>query len=77
MEIKTTEVPLYWPSASAEDFVREVPTSTGRFGPLLDAQSDAQRPAIERAIIDGVAKFATDDGVRIPSAFILASGQKP
>jgi hypothetical protein len=44
---------------------------------LLDAQSDAQRPVIEAAIIEGVAKYATPDGLSIPSAFVLASGRKP
>jgi SAM-dependent methyltransferase len=76
-DIRSIEVPLHWPSASPEDFVREIPTSTGRFGPLLDAQSDAQRPAIEAAIIEGVAKYAASDGLSIPSAFVLASGRKP
>ena len=71
------EVPLIWSSTSPEEFVKEIPTSTARLGPLLIAQSDAQRATIEQAMRDGAAKYASDDGIRIPTAVVLASGQKP
>lgn len=75
--VTTQEVPLIWPSTSPEEFVREIPNSTGRLGPLLSAQSADQRAAIEQAIRDSAANYAGDEGLRIPSAFVLASGQKP
>jgi ubiquinone/menaquinone biosynthesis C-methylase UbiE len=75
--VTTQEVPLVWQSASPEQFVEEIPNSTGRLGPMLSAQSDEQRAAIEQAIKQHATNYASDDGIRIPSAFVLAAGQKP
>ena len=75
--VATQEVPLIWPSTSPDDFVREIPTSTARLGPLLNAQRADHRTAIEQAMREGAAKYASDEGIRIPTAVVLASGQKP
>jgi SAM-dependent methyltransferase len=72
-----TECPLIWPAASPEEFLREIPKSAGRLGPLLALQAEDQRLAIETAILRAAQAFQTQDGVRIPSAVIIASGRKP
>jgi len=72
-----TECPLIWPAASPEEFLREIPKSAGRLGPLLALQAEDQRLAIETAILRAAQAFQTQDGVRIPSAVLIASGRKP
>lgn len=76
-ETKVIEVPVFWPSASPESFVRELPSSTARIGPMLTMQGDEQRRRIEQAMIEGAKEYATADGIRIPSAVLVASGRKP
>ncbi len=76
-DLTVTEAPLVWPCATPEELVEELPTSTARLGPLLRAQSGADRRRIEEAITSGAREFATAEGVRIPSAVVVASGRKP
>lgn len=73
-QIAVTEAPLTWPCATPEALVEELPTSTARLGPLLAAQTEENRRKIEKAITDGAKAFATEEGVRIPSAVVVASG---
>jgi SAM-dependent methyltransferase len=77
VETAVTECPLVWPCATPEEFVREIPTSTARLGPLLALQADDRRREIERAIVQGARAYETQDGVRIPSAVLLAAGRRP
>jgi SAM-dependent methyltransferase len=77
IETVVTECPLMWPSASPEEFLREIPKSAGRLGPLLALQAEDQRHAIEQAMFRGAQAYQTQEGVRIPSAVLVASGQKP
>lgn len=76
-EIATSDVPLYWPCATAEELVEELPSSTARLGPMLAAQTEEQRKRIEQAICEGAKKYEIEGGIRIPSSVILASGRKP
>jgi SAM-dependent methyltransferase len=76
-ETVVTEVPLFWPYAAPEELVQELPSSTARLGPMLAAQTDEQRRKIEQAITEGAKAYATEDGIKIPSAVILASGCRP
>lgn len=75
--ISVTEVPMVWPFAKPDDVVPAVLASTARVGPLLERQVPEQRRNIESAITEGARKYATDRGVEIPSAVVLAVGQKP
>jgi len=77
VEIEVTEHQLVWPFASPEEVVRIVPTATARLGSLLALQTDDRRRAIERAIVLGAAAHRTQEGVRIPSVVVLATGRKP
>ena len=72
-----TECPLIWPAASPEEFLQEIPKSAGRLGPLLALQAEDQRRAIEMAILRAARAYQTEEGVRIPSGVLIASGQKP
>ena len=75
--VSVTEVPMVWRFATPEDVVPGVLASTGRVGPILSRQTAEQRRAIESAITEGAGKYATARGVEIPTAVLLAVGQKP
>jgi ubiquinone/menaquinone biosynthesis C-methylase UbiE len=77
VEVTVSECHLVWPSATPEEFVREILTSTGRLGPLLAKQADDRRYEIERAIVDGARAYLTPEGVRIPSTVLVAAGRRP
>lgn len=76
-KVSTSEAPLVWPFATPTEFVQELSTSTARLGPLLAAQSDLARGKIEQEIMDGAKAYLTEDGGKIPSALIVATGLKP
>ena len=76
-EVAVAECPLIWPCSTPEEFVREIPTSFGRLGPMLAKQLDDRRREIERAIVEGARAYQTPGGVRIPSAVLVASGRRP
>jgi len=75
-ETAVIKAPLVWPCATPEELAQELPNSTGRFGPLLAAQTREARRKIEQAITDGAKAFATEGGVKIPSSVLVASGLK-
>jgi SAM-dependent methyltransferase len=75
--VSVTEVPMVWPFAKAEDVVPAVVASTARVGPMLAMQAPEQRRHIESAIEEGAKKYATARGVEIPTAVLVAVGQKP
>jgi SAM-dependent methyltransferase len=75
--LSVTEVRMVWPFAAPEDVVPAVIASTARIGPILAMQTPQQRQTIESAIAEGAKKYLTLGGVEIPSAVVLALGQKP
>jgi SAM-dependent methyltransferase len=76
-EIAIAEHPLVWPASSAEEFLQQIPRSTGRLGPLLSMQGESERREIETTIITAARTYQTPDGIWIPSAVLVASGRKP
>lgn len=72
-----TELPLVWHFATPEDVAPGVVASTARLGPMLAMQTEAQRHRIEQAIVEGAKQYATDRGIEIPAAVVLAIGRKP
>jgi hypothetical protein len=68
---------MSWHFSTPEAVVPAVVASTGRFGPLLAMQSPEQRQDIETAIAEGARNYVTVRGVEIPTAVLLAVGQKP
>jgi len=76
-EVAVAECPPIWHCATPEEFVREIPTSFGRLGPMLAMQADDRRHEIERAIVQGARAYQTPEGVRIPSAVLVAAGRRP
>lgn len=75
--VSVTEVPMVWRFATPEDVVPGVLASTARVGPILSMQTAEQRRAIESAITEGAGKYAIARGVEIPTAVLMAVGQKP
>jgi len=75
--VSVTELPMVWPFSTPEDVVPAVVTSTARIGPILAMQTPEQRRNIERAIAEGAKKYVTARGVEVPTAVLLAVGQKP
>lgn len=75
--VSVTELPMVWPFSTPEDVVPAVVASTARIGPILAMQTTEQRRNIEGAIVEGAKKYVTDRGVEIPTAVLLAVGQKP
>ena len=74
--VSVTELPMVWPFSTPEDVVPAVVASTGRIGPILAMQTPEQRQGIESAIAEGAKKYVTARGVEIPTAVLLAVGQK-
>jgi len=74
--VAVTELPMMWPFSTPEDVVPAVVASTARVGPLLAMQASEHRRNIERAIAEGAKKYMTARGVEIPTAVLLAAGQK-
>jgi SAM-dependent methyltransferase len=75
--VSVTELPMMWPFSTPEDVVPAVVASTARIGPILAMQTPEQRRNIESAITDGAKKYTTARGVEIPTAVLLAVGQRP
>jgi SAM-dependent methyltransferase len=75
--VSVTEIPMRWPFSAPEEVVPGVVASTARLGPLLSMQTEAQRRNIENAITQGAKAYATDAGIEIPTAVVLAVGRKP
>jgi len=75
--VSVTELPMVWPFSTPEDVVPAVVASTARIGPILAMQTPAQRRNIESAIAEGAKRYVTARGVEIPTAVLLAVGQKP
>ena len=75
--VSVTELPMVWPFATPEDVVPGVVASTARIGPILAMQTPEQRRNIESAIAEGAKRYVTARGVEIPTAVLLAIGQKP
>lgn len=75
--VSVRELPMSWHFSAPEAVVPAVVASTGRFGPLLAMQSPEQRQDIETAIAEGARNYVTVRGVEIPTAVLLAVGQKP
>ena len=75
--VSVTELPMVWPFSSPEDVVPAVLASTARVGPLPALQTPEQRRNIESAITEGARKYLTARGVEVPTAVLLAVGQKP
>lgn len=76
VSVSTREVPMVWPFFTAEDVVPQVLTATARLGAILMKQTPEQRRKIEGAIVEGAKRYATDRGVEIPTAVVLAVGLK-
>lgn len=74
--VSVTELPMVWPFATPEDVVPGVVASTARIGPILAMQTPEQRRGIESAIAEGAKEYVTARGVEIPTAVLLALGQK-
>jgi len=74
--VSVSELPMVWPFATPEDIVPAVVASTARIGPILEMQTPEQRRSIENAITEGAKKYVTPRGVEIPTAVLLAVGQK-
>jgi hypothetical protein len=74
--VSVSELPMVWPFATPEDVVPAVVASTARIGPILEMQTPDQRRSIESAIAEGAKKYITPRGVEIPTAVLLAVGQK-
>jgi SAM-dependent methyltransferase len=72
-----TEVSVVWPFPAPEEVLPMVVSSTARLGPLLAQQAEASRHRIERAIVEGARRYATEGGVHIPGPALLAVGGKP
>jgi SAM-dependent methyltransferase len=77
VSVSIAELPIVWPFARPEDVVPAVVASTARVGPMLAMQAPEDRRHIESAIAEGAKKYVTARGVEIPSAALLAVGQKP
>jgi SAM-dependent methyltransferase len=77
MAVSVTELPMVWPFSTPEEVVPAVVVSTARIGPILAMQTPEQRRNIESAIAEGAQKYVTARGVEIPTAVLLAVGQKP
>jgi SAM-dependent methyltransferase len=75
--MSVTELPMVWPFATAEAVVPDVIASTARLGPLLAAQTAAQRADIEAAIVEGARTYVDGGRIRIPTSVLLAAAQKP
>lgn len=75
--VSVAELPMVWSFAKPEDVVPAVLASTARIGPLLAMQAPEQRRNIESAIAEGAKQYVTARGVEIPTAVVLAVGQKP
>ena len=77
VSVSVTEIPMLWSFSGPEEVVPGVVASTARLGPLLSMQTEAQRRNIENAITQGAKAYATDAGIEIPTAVVLAVGRKP
>jgi SAM-dependent methyltransferase len=75
--VSVTELPMVWPFSAPEDVVPAVIASTARIGPILAMQTAEQRRNTEDAIAGGAKKYVSARGVEIPTAVLLAVGQKP
>lgn len=75
--VSVTELSMVWPFPKPEDVVPAVVASTARIGPMLEMQLPEQRRNIESAIAEGARKYVTARGVEVPTAVLLAMGQKP
>jgi SAM-dependent methyltransferase len=75
--VSVTELPMVWPFSTPEEVVPGVLASTARVGPMLAMQTPEQRRDIETAIAEGARTYVTPRGVEIPTAVLLAVGQKP
>ena len=78
IETVVTECPLAWPLASPEEFLREIPKSAGRLGPCSHCRPRSSGTRSSRLCFMASRLYQTQEGgVRIPSAVLVASGQKP
>lgn len=75
--VSVTELAMVWPFSTPEEVVPAVVASTAGIGPLLAMQAAEQRRKIERAIAEEAQEYVTARGVEIPTAVLLAVGQRP
>ncbi len=74
---EVTEIPLIWTFPSAEALVQAAREGTVRTAVLLAAQAPDAQAAIDAAICEGAARYATQGGrVEIPMSATLASARK-
>ena len=76
VDISTTDIELGWPVDSALRVV-ELFAGGARLGPLLAAQTPAQRAAIERTVEARLASFRNAEGVAVPMVAALVVARKP
>lgn len=76
-ETSVSPCPIAWASETAEQFLEEILSSTGRLAPMLALQTDEDRKKIEQAIIDGAKSYRVSEGIRIPFTLLVVSGRKP
>lgn len=77
VSVSVCELPIVWPFSNPEEVVPGVIASTACLGPMLAMQTEAQRHKIEQAITEGAKQYATEGGIEIPAAVVLAVAYKP
>ncbi|MEH2071921.1 MAG: methyltransferase domain-containing protein [Nostoc sp.] len=77
ISVSVTELPINWTFSRPEDVMPTIIASSARLGSILSMQTGQQHHDIENAIIEGAKKYATDDGIEIPSPVMLTVGRKP
>jgi ubiquinone/menaquinone biosynthesis C-methylase UbiE len=75
-EIEITYCQVDWIFASLDRLLPDLRASSGRIAPMFDLQEPADRKKIEDAIVEGAKSYQTEEGLRIPSKVVVASGVK-
>ena len=75
--ITTSIQPINWFFTSVEQLLPDLKSMSGRIVPMFDLQTPEARLKIEEAIQEGAKAYQTQDGLRIPSNVVVASGRKP
>ncbi len=76
VDVESQECPVVWHSESPESFLRELPESTARLGPILEHQQADDRARVEAAILEGVRSHTTSRGVELPAPILISVGRK-
>jgi SAM-dependent methyltransferase len=75
-QVIVSELPLVWRLPSAERFFDAMTEGTVRTRALLRAQTPEALATIRRAVVEGVTRYRTADGVQIPMPAVLATAVK-